>query len=396
MSFLDKYIKVGFIDNKKRPVDREILLRQLALASGGHPRSIEYIISSCNYYTGILGIEEILNNAALKFSLKYPQDKNFQQLLNAVLLGETVNGDDLLVGGDPKSESYRSLVKRGVLVDSFDDETGLSFIPTAPELYLYQWALNKQLNAEVRFFLKQILNARYKFTPLKFEKIHSSWEQLMRYVRQGNPKYERIPLNELYHMKLRYGAAPAASCLVDGQSILKDIQYIKDTNITLHPNTIYDPKDINNPGWDRLIVLEIFEVSAEGNTRERYLLPLFIKNKFSREDATTVLSVAEVKSANDICKKFMENRVSFGSGFAPLPTVADNFVLIVVARWNSHGTVFTDSPSNVITCVDEDLERLYGPTLKGLVNSLQPDTSITVGTPRIATSTSKASNLSTQ
>ena len=372
------------------------LLRQLALASGGHPRSIEYIISSYNSHTGILGIEYVHHRAALKFSMGYPQGENFQQLLNAVLLGEMVYGDDLLVGGDPKSESYRSLVTPGVLVDSFDDENGPYFFPTAPELYLYRCALNKQLNAEVSFFLKQILNARYKFTPVEFEIIHSSWEQLMRRVRQGNPKYLRIPLNELYRLKLRNGAAPAVSCLVDGQSILKDIEYIKDTKITLQPNTIYDPKDTNNPGWDRLIVLEAFEVSPGSNTGKRYLLPLFIQNKFNKEDATTVLSVEEVEAANDKCKEFMRDRVTFDSRFSPLQTVADNFVLMIVAKRNSNTNVFTDSPSNVMVCVDEDLERLYGPTLKGFVNSLQPGVSLTVDTPEIEESTSKASNSSTQ
>ena len=68
----------------------------------------------------------------------------------------------------------------------------------------------------------------------------------------------------------------------------------------------------------------------------------------------------------------MKNRVTFDSGFAPLPTVADNFVFMIVAKRNSHGTVFTDSPLNVIICVEEDLERLYGPTLKGIINSLHP------------------------
>ena len=187
-------------------------------------------------------------------------------------------------------------------------------------------------------------------------------------------------MNELYRLKLRNGAAPAVSCLVDGQSILKDIEYIKDTNITLQPNTIYDPKNINNPGWDRLIVLEAFEVSPGSNTGKRHPLPLFIQNKFNKEDASTVLSVTEVHSANNLCSGFMRKRVKFSRKFSPLPKVANDFVLMIVAKRNTCTNVFTDSPSNVIICVEEDLDRLHGPTLKGFVNSLQPGC-ITVGTP---------------
>ena len=151
---------------------------------------------------------------------------------------------------------YRSLVKRGVLIDSFKLNNP-RFIPTVPELYLYLWAKNKALHAEISRLLWQILTTRYEFTPVKFEMIHSSWEQLMRYVRQGNPKYLRIPLNELYRLN---GAAPAVSCLVDGQSILEEIEYIRGRNIILQPNTIYKPRSNKNAGWDRLIVLEAFPV----------------------------------------------------------------------------------------------------------------------------------------
>lgn len=54
----------------------------------------------------------------------------------------------------------------------------------------------------------------------------------MRHARQGNPKYAKIRLNDLYRGKLRNGAAPAASCLVDGRSVLTEIRYTEGTHIT--------------------------------------------------------------------------------------------------------------------------------------------------------------------
>ena len=127
----------------------------------------------------------------------------------------------------------------------------------------------------------------------------------MRYVRQGNPKYAKIQLNDLYRIELRNGAAPAASCLVDGSSILTEIDYFKGTDITLRSNTIYNPVDDQNKGWDRLIVLEVIQVSPGSNTSERYHLPLFIQNNFSEDASTTKLDIGDVNSANEYCKIFI-------------------------------------------------------------------------------------------
>lgn len=84
----------------------------------------------------------------------------FKQLFCDVLLGEILEVNDV-VGDEPNSESYRSLVKRGVLIDSSDDASPF-FILTVPELYLYKWALTKRLNVEVRSLLWQILRTRYE------------------------------------------------------------------------------------------------------------------------------------------------------------------------------------------------------------------------------------------
>ena len=305
-------------------------------------------------------IKDIIDYAAKMLCAKYREVNNWQQLFYNVLLGEKVRGGDLLVGGDPMSESYRSLVTRGVLMDSFVSEHS-HFIPTVPELYLHRWVGNIELDKKVRTLLSQILETRYEYTSVKFEIIHSSCEQMMR--------------------KIRNGAAPSASCLVDGRSILRGIEYIKGTKITSQPNTIYNPVDDQNKGWDRLIVLEAFRVSPGSNTSERYLLPLFIQNKFSKDSSTTMLDVGVVNTAYDHCKVFINSSVTLDSEFSPFATTGDNFVLLFITKCNKNKNVFTDSPSNVMFCFGEDLEALYGPTLKGFVSTLQPGHSISVRAP---------------
>ena len=371
--FLNDNVKAAFVDGEEIPQDdRDTVVRQLALASGGHPRSIETIINGCNYQTRPRQIKEVIDAAALDMCARFREVENsneWLQLFISVLLGEKVKGYNLLVDDDPTSESYKSLVNRGVLIDSFEGAFGL-FIPTVPELYLHSWKYNSHLDERVRLLLWQILKTRYDCTPVKFELFCSSWEQLMRRVRQGKPTYSKIPLNELYRLKLRDGAAPAASCLVDGRSILTGIKYAKGTNITLQPNTIYKPRGTKNAGWDRLIALEVFEVSPGSNTWQRYLLPLFIQNKFNKDAAMTELDVDYVKKANEHCKTFVESHVTFDSRFSPIPMVGDNFVLLFVAKCKKNDNVSTDSPSNVMFCVGEDLEKLYGPSLKGVVSTI--------------------------
>ena len=160
-------------------------------------------------------------------------------------------------------------------------------------------------------------------------------------------------------------------CAVDGQSILKEMPYEKNTDIVLQANTIYNPQDPNNPGFDRLIVLEAFPVLSEGKSSQRFLLPLFIANKFSKDDARTKLSTETVTSKYVNCKEFLRDRMHLGSGFSFIST-DDNYILLFVAKCKAHNNAVADAPSNVVFCFDKDLERLYGPTLKGFVSSLQP------------------------
>ena len=65
-----------------------------------------------------------------------------------------------------------------------------------------------KLDKDIRGFLDHILQTHYGHTSVKFEIIHSSWGQLMRHIRKGRLEYAKIPLNDLYRLKLREGAAP--------------------------------------------------------------------------------------------------------------------------------------------------------------------------------------------
>ena len=229
------------------------------------------------------------------------------------------------------------------------------------------WISKDGLDLNVRRLLEQILKTRYKFRPTDFEIIHSSWEQLMRYIRQGNSKYSNIALNELHRLIIRTDAADAAKCPVDGLSVSNETIYERGSDITLTPNVIHNPNYTLNDGWDRLMMLEAYPL--ESDSSRRYVLPLFIQNKYSKNNSTTKLNLKKVKKAHANCKKFVEDHIVLNGEYSLYPDKENNFILLFVSKQKVNGNAVRDAPSNVMFCLNDDLELLYGPALKGFVNT---------------------------
>ena len=76
------------------------------------------------------------------------------------------------------------------------------------------------------------------------------------------------------------------------------------------------------------------------------------------DERFSIFDFFSLDSANEHCKTFMESFVTFDSKFSTIPTEGDNFVLLFVAKCEKNTNVFSDSSSNVMFCVGEDLEAL--------------------------------------
>ena len=113
-------------------MERDPVLHHLALVSGGHPRSLEYIVAECNACNDVVktGISVVVERAAASICAAYNDVSNWRRLFELVFLAKEVKKDALL-----GTESMISLVARGILTDSFDEESD-RFIPTIPELFL--------------------------------------------------------------------------------------------------------------------------------------------------------------------------------------------------------------------------------------------------------------------
>jgi hypothetical protein len=382
---LEGNIKIKFVDDGGCDFNKAVLLNELAMISGGHPRSLEYIIDECNKHCSSVlktDLMEAMKAAATKLCSSCADMKDWKRLFVYVMLARSVWKDAKL--GDENSETLKSLGTRGVLIDPFEDGSD-SFIPTVPELFLHKWLLKAGddfLDSDERRYLDEILRLRSRFTAIKFEVFHSSWEKLMRFVRQSTSEYSRIPLNQLYCNTLRDNAAAAVSCPVDGQSKLEEIRYDSNSRITLTPNIIYNPQSAENPGWDRLLTMEAFPMAEKSRSRKRFIIPVFIQNKFSGDHAKTTLSLSDVKESHAHCNKFLQDRVSLADGFHFLskkgkwlltgskPSESD-FILLLVAKRKVNANAIPNSPSNVLFCSDVELARMYGPTLIGFLSSMR-------------------------
>ena len=375
-------IRSSFVDDGGNPVNSEQVYEMFALVTGGHPRSIEYIIEKCNlcdYPAKQIPLMTIIKEAAESLCSAYKNVSNWKRLFELVLLPKKVNKEGRL-DDHPTSEMYRMLVMNGILVDSFDDNDS-EFVPTVPELFLHKWIQKRGPNClgnEPRNLLNQILRLRSSFTALKYEILHSSWEMLMRHIRQCDKFYERIPLNVLYQHELRSNSTPAASCHVNGSSILREILYKDTTIISISPNEIYNPSNVQNPGWNRMVVMEVFPLKSK-NKRD-YLLPVFIQTVFCADSSTSNLSKEKILEDLEICHNFFKKYVKIDNAkfrfisskrkwFTSKPKpVESDFILLYVGIQKTNDNTLRDAPPNVMFCLGQNLQNLYGPTLMNFVD----------------------------
>lgn len=392
-----------FVDENEFEIDRSKSIRQLAQVAGGHPRSIEQLIVESKVNLGLrMQIASVIERAR-KVITPYFRVSDVAALWKAVILAEEVDVDSHLVAGDETSETFLSLVSRGMLLASFNEAT-YNFIPSAPELFLHGWVQKqggKLLPSDMLQLLKDILDMRRQFTATGFERFHSLWERLIRYLRTPE-LHGNLPLHQLYRIKLGqdnnyrtddkdFARRSVLACPVNGSSRLIVQKYSDGSRLQLDPSVIYIPENKQNAEWDRLIVLEAFPKS--GASDKEYLLPVFIQNKFSDEGVTTKLSSDEVKAAHEKCKEFMLGKVDVKEGWSLVsedslhsradyeePPINVNFALIFVAKRDIRPSAISEAPFNVLFCCESELKTMYGPVLFGFLSQMVIGQTVSVAT----------------
>ena len=159
---------------------------------------------------------------------------------------------------------------------------------------------------------------------------------------------------------------------------MREIKYEDRTDILIKPNEIYNPSNRQNKGWDRIIVMEAFPLKSKNS--KRCLLPVFIKNKFCADLSTSKLSKEEVSEDLKCCLDFFKEHVKIDDAefrfisqirkwftLKPKPLESD-FILLYVGKHKTNKDTLIDAPPNVMFCLGQDLQTLYGPTLMNFVD----------------------------
>lgn len=288
------------------------------------------------------------------------------------------------------NETYESLVKRGLLIKSFDDSQS-QFIPTCPQVFLYLWTTAyRKTKPDFYRFIHSILGMRTNFYENSFEITHALWEHIIRDVRPQD-RFEKIPLNEVYRINQKYNpnyTNSLISCPVNAQSKLTTIPFPDKNNskqiLSVQSNIIIKPQCEIGQGWDRLIFYECFPNNPNNNNNNnnnKFILPVFIENRFLKEESEKKLTKGIVKKSVEKCKQFLEESCEFSSEFPLIPLKTDSqygdlehqFVLIFIVQQKYDLNAIKTAPRNVIFCFKEDFKRLYGPTLGDFLDTLVVD-----------------------
>ncbi len=357
-------------------MDKTSIFTLLAQLSGGHPRTVQWLIEELNKIKHLENIEKLIARVTDLLLATYIAPSSWKELFKVVLLGQKVELTYMI--GD---ETVKSLINRGILTASLSP-VDKSVIPRLPEIFLLWFSSDTNPDNESKDFINELrllLSARRGSTRKKWEDVHGAWERLMRYVRPIS--FERIALWKLYNFKEHTG--DLWNVEVNGCARLEILQYRKNEILKLKPNTWYNTEDDNQPGWDKLMVLAAF---PHKQTTKKFILPVFIQNKFSKEDSTTFYSLQDVEESRLNCKKFMKQFVTVERGQNLLPKrfknftwfnsdddMESNFVLIFLVKGIVANNAIENCPNNVKVLEVSDLPDVYGPTIAMFVNSLVPD-----------------------
>jgi hypothetical protein len=401
VQYLDENINCVFKDSRRLERDRAQVIKSLAVVGGGHPRSLLYIVQRCNAVKDELQIEinEIITSAGYTLRSAYKLPSFFLKLLHASLLAQPVRLGDTVSGDDPGDvETYESLINRGILLESLSGDAETA-VPRIPEIFLHSWCRSDlDMYSDIKVCLQKFLQMRCGFSAKQYESIYGSWECLRRLLRneewskrsnRGKVTCDVQPLISCYRV-LNTMAASKTEVLqvpVDCSTPLESVSYSSSSDLILEPNTIVYPSSDSQPGWDSIIVLEAFPHKNFFHRTTRYLLPLFIQNKWSKESSSTKADDEDVVTCVHHCMDFIRTcKVSPGFSLLtnykwsfrkfPLVSSIDTFVVMFVANREHTKGALENAPGNAVTLFREHLLGLYGPTISAYLETLEPETII--------------------
>jgi len=327
---------------------QELIARMLAELSGGHGRSIEFLVerlSSLDHkLTGIKCLTyQAMQNASVA---DYGVDWN---VVRAVLSQREVTLEHTVPG---TKYSFDYLVRNGSIINS--PPTNEKFVPFIPEMFLHYWA-HKELKETTESAsrsaagcLQYALATRWEFTPTSIQQTLLHRERAMRYVphisSDRNKCRVKQTLEELYN-----------GCISDKMSENIKRQKLNTSSTPLFRvcnDDIFSLEDgFYAPNSDRSAYFDYLEISSVSRSKRLYI---FHQVKYSETDASTPLDLSTIQNCYDGCKNLMRN--------------SEEFVVIIHGWRNECNNVNSGNlPPNCIVFDREALKKRLGPSFANLV-----------------------------
>ena len=334
---------------KPRSESMKYLLRDLYYLSGGHPRTIDSLITE-------------ISDSKIKATLKQyvtqilnDSDRLLQpawDVVQAVLLSKFVTPGDIL----PNSQRcYNIAIANGELIESLTN-TDVSFQPQVSELQLVKWASKNDtstinLQREIAIALSEISSVRFNFSAVSLEDVLMGREYIVSrlYCSQSLCQlYCNISMKTLYPLA-RFNSFMMPSFDVKINASKPLIYSSEEETPDSTNNALYKPVSLNNAGFDFRIRYSLAE-----NVEE--FLDVYYQVKFSEDNSTKSLGSKELLESH---KKYASIKAHPKSaGF-----------LVVFMTWRNGGK-FLDVPPGCLLLHKDALKNTVGPNFSNFMETL--------------------------
>jgi hypothetical protein len=287
------------LGGKQRSVTKEYILRDLYYLSGGHPRTIDLLITQISQSSSRV----TLNHCIVEIISK--QNERFRapewDVMQAVLLAKEVTAKDLLPG---LSRRYDIAIAKGELIGSLTSSAS-TFKPQIPEILMHKWARvnissEDKTKREIATALMEIFNIRFNFTSVSLEHVLLYHEYIMSrlYCSPGLQEYySRISMRNLLPLARSNEIDDAIDIEINAAKPLSYVNSNKDDSLPCSKyNCLFKPDDPSNTGFD-------FRIRFSLAGRSKRFIDVFYQVKFSEDDSSNSLSSKELLEDFSNCQK---------------------------------------------------------------------------------------------
>lgn len=349
---------IAFIPLPRLTTEQSVELFQQELASPSTPSYFRGAIVACGGHARTLESLKTFYTAtkATCIALDYPRFLLLfcQDLLNVNVLRLTLplvlcalRNKPVELEFRPTSSActIRQYIRDGYFINNLvgNEDYVIPIVSPLGLLYFAQQA--ESTSAIVEQKLAACLTSMIQINPTHwqdYEKFHANWEAVARLIIMGEEKFS---FREWYHqpklcnttLSFYVGGQEMKSVAIVGMVDDLPARHDLDQEVFLMDFTK------NNPGFDIVIF-------------EQKKVVVAIECRFSKPDATTILSSTEVKNKHTLATEAI--RQHFG---------AETKILLVVAAYRKVADIMV-LPANTIVLSREELDTLYSPSLSPIFN----------------------------